>query len=358
MTAAPASRDLLQRELRAAAALLAVRQVLRVGCTAAAIAAAAVAGAWLPVVGLPLLLAGETAPGAGWWLAGAGATGALLGGLHSARRLGWPTLHDAALALENRLISRDGSLATALALHGDAGFAHAVHARALAELAAAKAQPAGPVLTLRQLLLTPVLLLVAGLCLLWQGAADNAATPGTDAAPSAQPAAGWRALDMGGARSAADQAAVREAMGLKETAATLQKAATVLRNATASPEQQAGALAAARAAAEALPAHAVTALEIPAQPPAEPAAREALAAELQRAAEAAAATASRLEGKALGTHDTGAGEAAATTATERVFVPFPRVEAGTGGVTGNDDLAAQSPERRELAARAVRALGQ
>jgi hypothetical protein len=320
------------RMLRARLAARALVEGLALGAVAVVVLAAPVA--WL---GLPV-------------------TAALLPGLLlAAAWAGWRTaiarisLQDAALELEARLEHPDSSLSALLGLPGDSRFYAPVGRRAEQALNAADRRPGRALLPTSLLVSAPVLVLAAGTLLVWVGPPQADTTTTATATPSpATP------LDIGGGRSAEDERAVQEAMGLQEQAMALRQAAAALREPDTDAEsalrqaEQAASGAAQEEATEMIDrirrtdATDTEALEELSDELA------ALAAELEgRAARALAET-----GRA-GTRDTGT-DADFDTATEAPnFVPFPRPAETVQLAPDSRALASQTPARRRLAQRAT-----
>jgi hypothetical protein len=343
-------RDALNSSLRNVALRLLGRQLLRAVVSGVAWGAAAALAAVVLVVALPLMI------GLGFafsvWIALAATAAGFMAGM--TRRL-WalrvPGARDAALALQARLPGSESALATALQLRDEA-FAAPVLRRARIELESALKQPAPHVLSNRALLLAPTLMLAGAVALTWAFTVEFASSVAADRQGAR---AASFSVDLPTSRDAADTQALADALGLQTAADAMREAAQVMRNEAASQEQRQDALEQARhSATETADATLQQAAgELPAIAPLEAHEREALAARLENIAAGAGERAAH----AGGITDTGREGDMAARRQQEQFVPFPRIELPRES-TPAAELAAQPPERRALAQRAMKELEQ
>jgi hypothetical protein len=354
---ATTTRAELESCLRGVAARLVARQIARTAFSGLAGAAAALG---LGVVFLDLLPRLLFAAHAGLLpLLLTACAGFVLTAAWELRRYRAPSLQDAALSLEARLPHDSGALAAALRLPDDSAFAAPVFARAADELQQARQAPAPLLIPTRRLVLVPLLALAAGVALV---AVVSAQPP---RAAQSLPVVGdtpgsssdWPGVDTGGTRSTADREAYRKALGLKETATQLNRTAAALRDASANPAARETALKDAKQALAASESESsgLSAEEIPAVAPVTKAEREGLADRLEAAATSMQTAAAKLEqdGRSATTDSGKAGEFKPGKARGEL-VAFPAVE--TSESAPAEVLAAQTPARRALAERAVKAL--
>lgn len=347
----------LESRLRGVAARLVARQAVRAAFSGLAGAAAALGLGLVFLYLLPRLLFASQAGLPSLLLITL--AGFLAGAAWELRRYRTPSLQEAALSLEARLAHDSGALAAALRIPEDSAFAAPVFARAADELRQAQQAPAPLLIPTRKLVLVPLLALAAGVALV---AVVGAQPPrAADSTPAVGDTPGvssdWPGVDTGGSRSAADREALRKALGMKETAAQLNRTAATLRNASSDPAARETALREAKHALGSSESESsgLSAEEIPNVAPDTEANRQALADRLEAAAASLQATAAKLEedGRS-GVADSGkAGDyRPGTPRTE--LVPFPAVAERASAPT--ESVAAQTPARRALAERAVKAL--
>lgn len=345
----PIERASLERDLRHAARRLLARQLLRAMPAVLCGAAATTSAALLLVVLLPRVLVGGALAPVPVVLSLSASLGLLGAGIATLRRVRPVGILEAALALEARLETRDGSLPTAL--QASQPFDGPLVQAARRELNLALSVAAPPVLPLRWLVAVPVALVaVVGLvALAWQTpAADPALLLGGTEPQPASP--GLAAINVSSNRDAADADTKAEAMGLRRAAATLSKAAEALRQ-TGNDAQASTALDDARHALGDLKPQNRPALELPAQLPPEGMTRARLAEDIQAAA---GGLSRRAEGLAAGTTGEGAGTGDAGESAEARFSAFPIPAWQKPEELTAPDLAGQSPARRELVRRAMR----
>jgi len=350
------SRAELETQLRAEAARLIARQAVRAAFSGLAGGALAMGLGVLFLDLLPRLL---FATHAEWpWLLLTAAAGAMVGIGLELRRYRAPSLQDAALALEARLSRDSGALAAALQVEENSVFYAPVLARATNELRQARQAPAPLLIPTRKLVVVPALALAAGVALIAVVSIKPPDARGSGGAATAanQQSSDWTGVDVGGTRSEADRAAYRKALGMKETAAQLNRTAAVLRDESAGQSARDSALKNAKQALGEAQVNEVglAAEDLPVEAPVDEAERAALAERLEAAAGKLGAAAMKLEqGDRSATVDSGkAGEFRPGKARTEL-VPFPvltRMPAAPA-----EAIAAQTPARRELADRAVQA---
>jgi hypothetical protein len=348
------TRAQIESRLTAFKARLVARQALRSAFTGLAGAAA---GLGLGVVFLELLprLLLNASPGV-WPVVAAAALGCFAAVGWEMRRYRVPSLQDAAMALEARLDADTGALAAALRVTEQDAFYLPVLQRAEQDLHAAEQAPAPVLIRTRRLVLVPLMVLVSGVAF----AAVIGAEPPVDTTIVTNAKGGnaqaWSNIDVGGNRSEADRDAVRKALGMKEAAATLNQSAATLRDAAASDDQRNTAVGEARKALGDADSKltGLAAEDIPATAPTTEAKRTTLAERLESAAKGLGSAATKLENGKSGGEDPGKeGDFGGTDETVEL-VPIPRIERTTA--TPARSVATQTPARRELAGRAVRAL--
>jgi hypothetical protein len=298
-------------------------------------------------VATPLLL--HLSFAAGPYLATAlGAVGFIAGVGSALARLKLPDMQDAALALEGRLTDDDAALATMLQMCPENRFEKPILQRASESLEAALRRPGPHVLRTRELLIAPFVGLVALTLLVWAFGVEIADTlPPRQTAPTSSAAF---SLDIERDRTSDDRQAIARAMGLKVAAAELTQAAKAMRSEAQTQQERQAALDKARKAAasasDAEVRNAATAL--PELTPTDSEEREALAVRLENLASGAG----RRAGATGGMSDSSGNGDPQTRESDRRFVPFPRLRLSTTA-SPVEHLAAQTPERRALAERAI-----
>lgn len=343
--------DGIQRRLSAVARVLLARRIARAVPAMLTGASLGVVAGLLLLVLLPRMLFAWALADPVAVTAMAGAVGALAGAIGALRGVRNIGIRDAALALEARLASRDGSLSTALEAEG--AFSAPLLRSAETELAAALNAPAPHMLTTRSLLATPGVLIVAALvvALCWDTPLAAPDTLTGQVHPVTRNQGGPGAVDATTSRSEADQAAVNEAMGLKKIAGRMEQAATTLRNAGNEVDAQT-ALDNARAAMGELPPGAGTALALPQSAPTTAEARAKLADDILQTAGSLNKQAETRLGNRTGGEGSGAGTTDANP--QARFVAFPKLAWQAGPEAGASELAGQSPARRALVERAMK----
>lgn len=350
------SRAELETQLRAEAARLVARQAVRAAFSGLAGGAVALGLGVLFLDALPRML---LATHAGWpWLLLTAVAGAIVGTGWELRRYRAPSLQDAALALEARLAHDSGALAAALKVGENSVFYAPVLARAANELQQARQAPAPLLIPTRKLVLVPALALAAGVALIAVVSIKPADARGSSgAAPAAnQQGSDWPGVDVGGTRGEADRAAYRKALGMKETAAQLNRTAAVLRDESAGQSARDSALKNAKQALSDAQVNeaGLAAEDFPTAAPVDETERAALAERLEAAAGKLGAAAAELEhGDRTATVDSGkAGEFQPGKARTEL-VPFPVLTRMPAAAS--EAIAAQTPARRDMAVRAVEA---
>ena len=269
-----------------------------------------------------------------------------------------PSLQDAALALEARLAHDTGALAAALRVEEGNSFYRPLLANAADELTRAQQCPAPLLITTRGLVVVPLLALVSAVSFAAVVSADPVqGVAALNASEQATKGTPWASVDVDGHRSTADRDAYRKALGMKETAAKLTHSAAVLREPGAGEPQLGKALADAR---EALREAAVAGTElkpeeIPAVAPPDASGKSELADKIDAAASSIRSAATAAEkGTTAGTYDSGGGDKFNPTANRENLVPMPAMQSAVGATA--QSIGAQTPQRRALADRAVKAL--
>ena len=348
-----ASRLELETRLKGVAARLVARQFARAGFSALAGAGIALGLGVLFLDLLPRLLFATTAgvlP-----VAACALGGFVVATVYEFRKFRTPTLQDAALSLESRLEHDTGALGAALRTGEDSAFYRPLLVQAGEDFAQADRAPAPVLISTVRLVAVPLIVLAAGVAFLWVLTAGVPQAPGGGDEGANESPSAWAPVDIGGGRTAAEQAAYREALGMKETAATLNRSAATLQDASASLEEKTRALRNAEAAlaeGKAVSAE-MESIDLPGELPDSEADQQALAEKIMQAAAALADAAARIE-EGAATEDTGGnGEFGESTAA-RELVPFPPPAAIAP--RAQEALAVQTPARREMAKRAVAAL--
>jgi hypothetical protein len=348
------TRAQLESRLRAFKARLVARQALR--CAFSALAGAS-AGLGLGVVFIELLPRLLFAVSLGVEpLIVAATFGAVAAVVWELRRYRMPSLQDAALALEARLDADTGALAAALRVTETDVFFTPVLQRAGQDLQAAE-QAAAPVLIrTKRLILVPLLALASGVAFAVVISAEPPAVSHEKQTAKGGNARSWTSIDVGGDRSEADRDAYRKALGMKETAATLNQSAATLRDAAASDDQRNNAVGEAKKALADADSKltGVTAEELPETTPVTEAERAKLAERIEAAAKGLSTAAAKLEKGEAGSEDTGNTGDFGKTSVVAELVPFPRVQPARE--TPARVIATQTPARRALAGRALAAL--
>jgi len=353
MTSTPQSTadiGAIERRLQSVAWGLFARQMLRalplVVCAGCGLASAALVLAVL----LPRALFGGAFIETPLALAMFGSAGATLGGIFALRRMRLPNAVEAALALESRLESRDGSLPTAL--QSPTAFDGLLLKNAQQELAAALAAPAPHAVTTRGLVAAPLAMIMTALlaALGWNTPlAVSAVIVGDTPEPAG---AGLSAINVPTGRDTGDAAAVAEAAGLRRASTELSKAAAAMRE-TANPEQANAALESAKAAVGELSAKDRPDLVLPTSAPATPEARAKLANDME-----AASGGLKRAAENKPTSGSGSGEGNTDNTPEAGspsrFVSFPAFKWQAGPEQPSTELAGQTPARRALVERAMR----
>ncbi|MCB9894659.1 MAG: hypothetical protein H6839_09430 [Planctomycetes bacterium] len=352
------SRAELEAELRAVALRLIARQLARAAFTGIAGGAIALG---LSVVFLDLLprLLFATTGGIGSIALG-GAAGFLLGVGYELRRYRLPGLQEVALALEARLPHDTGALAAALRVVEGNVFYRPLLARAAEELKQAVRSPAPVLIPTRRLVAVPLLALASGVLFAAVVSAERPVDGGAVAGTEAQGKSdSWSSVDVGGSRAASDRDAYRKALGMKETATQLKRTAAVLRDTAATDEQRNRSLTDARNAlkdgGESAPGLAPG--DLPDAAPLDAAARAELADKLDAGAAALRGKASALEnGKPAGSEDSGKDGTFDTSVKREDLVAMPVIR--SAAARSSEAIAAQTPRRRAMAERAIKALNE
>lgn len=349
---APASRAELESRLKGVAHRLVARQLARAAFSGLAGAGFGLGLGVLFLDALPRLLLSASAGAVP--IAACAAAGFVIGFAYQFRRYSPPTVQDAALALESRLERDTGALGAALRTDEQSAFYRPLLVQAGEDFARADEAPAPVLIPTARLIVVPVIVLASAVAFAW---VLSAGLPQSFKSEPTQPGdSAWAPIDIGGERSAEDQAAYRKALGMKETAATLNKAAATLRAADATRDEKSQALNEAREAINSDEAKAagIELVNLPTELPAGEGEQKALADVLAEAASGMGAAAKKVEEGESATEDTGGVGEFGDASKARELVPFPpqaAVKSQTGEV-----LAAQTPARREMAKRAVEAL--
>lgn len=345
------TRGQLESRLRASKARLVARQGLR---SAFSGLAGAACGLGLGVVFLELLprLLFATSLGIAPALA-AGAAGCAAALVADLRRYRMPSLQETALALEARLTQDTGALAAALRVDETDPFYAPLLVRAEADLTAAEHAPAPVLIRTRKLVLVPLMALASGVAF----AAVVAAEPPVQANAAVTARGGneskWRSVDVGGGRTEVEAAALREALGMKEQAAALNRSAATLREAESTQSERNQALQDAKSALEGADGKAavIAPTDLPETAPTDANDRGRLADALEAAASGLTAAAENVAKGNAGSEDTGnEGDFNAVDASGRL-VPF--APALVTQDARQNATATQTPARRQLAQRAV-----
>ena len=345
----------LETRLRSVARRLIVRQLVRSAFTGVAVAAGVLGLAVVFLDVLPRILFATTGGVFAMLIAAGG--GLVAGMAWELRRYRAPSLQEAALALEARLPHDTGALAASLRIVEASAFYRPLLARAAEELKQAEQQPAPLLISTKRLVLIPLMVLAAGVAF---AAAASAAPPVDDpelvGADDVAARDTWASVDVGGTRSETDRDAYRKALGMRETAAKLNRAAAVLRNTESTPQQRQDALTTAKKAVEegGEGTATLTSKDMPDAVPADTPEREALASKLEGAASVMAGSAAKLEpGKPAGTEDSGASGTYDVNRKREDLVRFPVVWQNSSSA---EAIAVQTPGRRAMAERAIKAL--
>lgn len=352
-----ATRAELEARLKRVAKRLLARQFARAAFSGLAGAGIGLGLGVLFLDLLPRFLFGATTGPLAISLAALG--GFIAGAAYQFRLFTPPTMHDAALALEARLERDTGALGAALRTVEDSVFYQPLLAQAREDFALAGRSPAPVLIPTARLVIVPLIVLASVVAFAGVISAGMPQGGGGGDAPGSSAASAWAPVDIGGTRTAQDQAALRRALGMKEVAANLSKSAATLRDANATTEQKANALNEAKGAlaSDAAKSADVEAIEVPDELPTDDAGQEALADKIARVAAGMNGMAKRLENDAGGrqaTDDSGRNGEFGENGATRELVPFPKLpEVETAPQRA---LAVQTPARREMAERAVRTL--
>ncbi|MBZ0135900.1 MAG: hypothetical protein K8I27_05965 [Planctomycetes bacterium] len=344
------TRSELEARLRGVAARLVVRSLARAGFSGLGGAGLGLGLGVLFLDALPRLLFSST--GGVLPVVLCGVAGAIAGAALSLRRFEAPTLHDAALALEARLAHDTGALGAALRVDDSSAFYRPLMAQAGADFVSAAASPAPVLISTSRLVAVSLIALASGVAFAWAVSAGAPAVEGAVTPPDTT-AAGWAPVDIGGGRSEADRAALREVLGLKETAATLNRAATTLRDAGASRPDKQRALEDAKSAISS--SDTATMEILPDELPGDADGQSVLADKLDVIAGELKGRASGIEADGgVATRDSGGDGGFNHDVAPRNLALFT-VQTGRSA-SPRGMLATQTPERRAMAQRAVAAL--
>lgn len=355
---ATATRAEIETRLRGVSRRLMLRGLARAAFSGLGGASIGVVVSAVLFEGLPRLL-GASSPGV-WLLFATGLVGFIVGVFAQRARFGAPGLVDSALAMESRLAHDTGALAASLNLTEDSAFAQPVLTRAESELKQAALRKPPSLLTIRQLIVVPGLMLVGGISLSLAYSAPRADPrnqPVAGVTDARQPApANWADMDIGGERSDDDRAAYREALGLKETAAKLRDSADVLRDAASAPTDRERAY---RQAREAMSADANTGdatREMPDALPDDDREIDDIATRIEDYADTLASAADTRLTKSGGRADASTKGEFESDLKPAITTPFPEPDIATTSKEMREPTEAQNMARRELATRAVKAL--
>ncbi|MHC4841999.1 MAG: hypothetical protein ACYTDT_13760 [Planctomycetota bacterium] len=266
------------------------------------------------------------------------------------QRTAMPTKHESAVAAEGRMQQSEGVIASAIA--DDSVFHSEIERQAEFALNEAMTRPAPALLTVKQVIAAPLLTFLLALLLVplvglesKTLVEDTAETPETSDTRN-----NWNAIDTASERSAADAAAVAKAKGMKESATSLREDAEAMRNAKTTDDAQ-RALDSAR---RSVPQN-TNSDELPEIAPDDAKEREKLARKIESIADGLSARASELtaENGTKGTKDSGNEVVAQPDETPSNMVKMPVYKRQPMKVK---PLAGMTIERRELAARAIKAL--
>lgn len=346
------SKSELEARLRRVSLRLALRQIARALFSGLAWSALTLVTAVFVLDLLPRLLLERTAGVPVLVLAAV--AGFTVGTLIPLRRFRMPGLAESALALQARLDNDSSALAAALQVDHESGFLGPVLRAAGEECSRAEAARPPELIPTMRLVTVPLVVLVAVLTFLWALALD---TP-VESAVSRDHAttSSWAPVDIGGGRSERDQAAIRQALGLKEAAATLNRSAATLRSAESSAAERQAAIEDARAAmnSDAARDAAPDGVSTPVELTEDPVELEALAEALLDIAAGFSAKAAAIDGDSEATEDSGRNGSFAGASAVGELVPFPEPQDVRFG--NNESLPVQSTGRRNLAVRALSAL--
>jgi hypothetical protein len=249
-----------------------------------------------------------------------------------------------------------GALAAALRVAETDAFYVPVLQRAQQDLQVAELAPAPVLIRTRRLVLVPMLALASGIAFAAVISAEQPIAQGTRETARGGKAQSWSNIDIAGNRSEADRDAYRAALGMKETAATLNKSAATLRDARASMEQRDEAVGEAKSLLADTDSKLTGMIvgELPDTAPATEVERAKLAERLEAAAKALGRAATKLEKGEGGTEDSGNTGEFGPAGENVKLVPLPPIEPARK--IPARAIAVQTPARREMAGRAVKAL--
>ena len=355
---ADARRGITRKLAKVGNALLR-RQALRSLFAALTWSACGMLTALLLLSFLPWLLMGAAPAAAPLISATVALACAIAGAWVSLRGYRPPNEPECALTVEARAEKPVFALSTMVGLRDDDPFAAPLLRCATAELAEAARRPGPHLLRTSRLICGPLLVLAAGVAFVGAMAAPDPAGNAPAAPASERPVAA--SLDLGASRSEADMRALERAMGLREGATRLERAAATIRDSGTRDEEKQAALDSARRELRRAGSGAGSGdgAPLPTDLPRGTAAREELAASIEAAA-GTLRTRAIAAGTRAGTVDTG-GDARADpradgVAREAGFVAFAAAPPEKRVEAAAKSLAMQSPARRALAQRAERAM--
>lgn len=328
---------------------LVVRQVLRLLVRSWLVAGLLLLVFLLIVVALPWWLFGVNSV-LGWALAcGGSIAGAAF--LALSKRTSLPTIQETAMAAESRLDVSTGLITSAIA--ATSIFKTEVIVRAENELSDAIKNPAPALFSLQQVIVTPMLTLVLALILLVLSGLESktsaiAETP--EAIDSPVVDTSWNAIDTSTERTKVDKTALAKAKGLQEKSETLRDNADTIRKAKSKTEAQE----ALNNARHGLP-ESVSKDDLPEIVADDKAGRDEIARKIESIADEVSAAAAKLgqDGGKQGTLDSGGDVTAEPDETPANLVAMPKFESTPVTIS---PFVGMTPARRELAARAVKAL--
>lgn len=345
--------DKFRTNLRYFRRQLVVRYALRLVAQSWVVLSVTLALALVVAVGLPWLIFDVNLL-AGWIVAG-GCSVALALGFAFRKHVSFPDMRESAMAAESRLNTETtNAITTALTCKGK--FGGVIYERADAELTEAMSLPAPALLTLRQVLATPVLTLLLALLVVTFVGLESQTHANADESPTdsiVQPSNNWAAIDTGSQRTSADAEALAKAKGLKQEAQALRESAHNIRKANTKSEAQA----ALDAAKTNMPENTATPV-LPEVAPDDTAGKEELAQKIEDVASELDAKSLAISSKAnldgqKGTLDNGYEVIAQPDETPKHLLKMPRFEYLPAKIRAGAGL---TTARRELAARAVKAL--
>ncbi len=328
---------------------LVVRHVLRLLVRSWLVAGLLLTVSLLIVVALPWWLFSVNSL-LGWVIAcGGSIAGAVLYAL--SKRTSLPTIQETAMAAESRLDTSNGLITSAIATSGI--FDTEVTARAENELSDAIQEPAPALFSLQQVIVAPMLTVVLALILVVLSGLEsktNAIAEVHEVVDSPVIESSWNAMDTGIERTQADQLALAKAKGLEAKSETLHDNADTIRKAKSKTEAQA----ALDNARKGLPEN-VSKDVLPEIIAEDKAGRDEIANKIESIADEVSAAAAKLrqDGGSKGTLDSGGDVTAEPDETPDNLVAMPKFEST---LVTMSPFVGMTPARRELAARAVKAL--